>query len=82
MGALRYLMQSESFLQIRNQTTVQTDGMGAVGLDDKHPMYQRMTTQLKNDFLAAARKYKNQVNIARGFGGMSSGYQNVTRFDD
>lgn len=79
-GICRWLMMSESFLQMRNQISVQTDGLGVVGLDDKYQLYASQASQLKNDFQIQARELKTSRNLESGYGTMSSGYQNVSRF--
>ena len=79
-GMCRWLMMSESFLQMRNQISVQTDGLGVVGLDDKYQLYASQAAQLKNDFQMQARELKTSRNLESGYGTMSSGYSNVSRF--
>lgn len=80
MGAARWLMLSESFLQIRNQVSVPMDGVGTIGIDDKYQLYHNQVQDLKRDFMALSREIKNEMNISSGFGSMSSGYSNVSRF--
>lgn len=80
LGVGRWLMLSESFLQIRNQVSVQTDGLGVVGIDDKHNMYASQAQMLRNDFMQQAKELKVSKNLESGYGGMSSGYANVSRF--
>lgn len=80
LGSARYLMLSESFLQIRNQVSVQTDGLGVVGIDDKFGLYQAAAADLKNDFERKSREILDARNVASGFDHLSSGYANVSRF--
>lgn len=80
LGAGRWLMLMESFLQIRNQVSVQTDGLGVVGIDDKYQLYAQQMQQLRNDFLQKARDLKTARNLASGYGSLSSGYAHVSRF--
>lgn len=80
LGVASWLMLSESFLQVRNQVSVPTDDLGVVQLDDKAPMYQRLRQQLKAEFDQKARARKNEINIASGYGSLSSGYAAVSRF--
>lgn len=82
LGTTRYLMQSESFLQLRNEMRVQSDGMGAVGIDAKFQKYKQAEQTLAQEFLEAARNFKNQVNMNSGFGNLHSGYQHVSRFSN
>lgn len=80
LGVATWLLLSESFLQLRNQVSIPTDGLGVVGVDDKTQFYQQLRGQLKQEFTAKCRAKKNEMNIAAGFGSLSSGYVNVSRF--
>ena len=80
LGTTRWLMLSESFLQIRNQVSVQTDGLGVVGIDDKYQLYNQQMQQLRADFNQKSREVKTARNLATGYGSLSSGYANVSRF--
>jgi hypothetical protein len=80
LGATRWLMQAESFLQVRNQISVQTDGLGVVGLDDKYQLYYNQMQDLRNEFKQETQERKYANNIAGGFGSLGSGYANVSRF--
>ena len=79
-GAAYYLMMSESFLQARNQMSVNTDGLGVIGIDDKSQLYQQLAAGLKNDFDNFARSIKTERNMLSTFGCLSSGYAHVSRF--
>ena len=79
-GVASWLLLSESFLQLRNQVSVPTDGLGVVGVDDKTQFYQQLRAQLKSEFDEKARNVKDAMNIASGFGSLSSGYAGVSRF--
>ena len=80
LGVARWLTLSESFLQIRNQVAVPTDGLGVVGIDDKFQLYQSLTEQLKQEFQQRCRMLKNEMNLASGYGSLRSGYAGVSRF--
>lgn len=82
IGVASWLMLTESFLQLRNQVSVPTDGLGVVGIDDKTQYYQQLRSQLKSEFQQKARQIKNEMNIAAGFGSLSSGYAGVSRFNN
>lgn len=73
-------MQAESFLQIRNQISVPSDGIGVIGIDDKYLLYFQQMQAMKSEFKEAVREIKDELNIARGFGSFHSGYANVSRF--
>jgi len=75
-----WLLQSESFLQIRNQVSMSTDHNEAVGLDDKGPLYMQFASQLKQQVDMEIREQKTALNMQRnGFGHISSGYRNTGR---
>lgn len=80
LGAARWLMLSESFLQIRNQVNVPSDGLGVIGIDDKFQYYMSAGEQLKAEYQNKMRAVKNERNIASGYGSLSSGYAGVSRF--
>lgn len=79
-GTAYYLMLSESFLQARNQVSVNTDGLGVVGIDDKAGLYQQIGAGLKATFEEYARNIKTEQNMLAAFGRVSSGYLHVSRF--
>ncbi len=80
IGAARWLTMSESILQLRNQVTIQTDGLGAVGIDDKYQLYSHLEARLKQEFLEKCRDYKNEQNMMDAYGSLPSGYALVNRF--
>lgn len=80
LGVATWLMLSESFLQLRNQVSIPSDGLGVIGVDDKTQFYQQLRGSLKQEFIAKMREKKNEMNIASGFGSLSSGYTHVSRF--
>jgi len=75
-----YLMLSESFLQLRNQVSVPTDGLGVIGIDDKSAQYAQMRSILKEEGLNGAKQFKVQQNLESAYGSLSSGYAHVSRF--
>jgi len=79
-GVTHWLLLSESFLQLRNQVSVPTDGLGVVGIDDKSQYYQQLRGQLKSEYDQRCRLIKNEMNIASGYGSLGSGYAGVSRF--
>jgi hypothetical protein len=81
LGAARWLSLSETFLQIRNQVSFQTDDNEAVGIDDKAPFYLQLHQTLKAEFKQAAREHKMSKNMEEAYGNLESGYLNVTRFN-
>jgi hypothetical protein len=79
-GTAYWLMLSESFLQIRNQVSVPADDLGVIGIDDKMQLYNSLAQQVKADFDARVRDWKDATNLQGGYGSFSSGYSNVSRF--
>jgi len=81
LGTCRYLMLSESFLQIRNQSTYQDGDIAPIGLDDKQAAYAQLAQLLKAEWDEQARGIKAQNNMEGAYESLSSGYRNVTRFN-
>lgn len=80
IGCARWLMQSESFLQLRNQMSIPSDGIGVIGLDDKWAQYTQAMQDLRADFQQQARAIKDEINLSNAYGSFSSGYVHVSRF--
>jgi hypothetical protein len=80
LGVASWLMLSESFLQIRNQATVQDGDITPIGIDDKNQIYFQLAQSIKADWKSTAKMYKTQLNMEACYGQLSSGYQNVSRF--
>lgn len=74
MGAASHLMNSEAFLQLRNQVTYQ-DGDVAIGVDDKWQHYMNLRSQLKKEWKEVAQKMKQQQNMEQAYDSLSSGYR-------
>lgn len=81
VGTVRFLLMSESFMQVRNQATVQDGDVSPIGIDDKAALYAQMAQSLKAEFDELVRGIKTELNMYSGFDGMGSGYVNVTRFN-
>lgn len=75
MGICAHLMQSEAFLQLRNQATYQDGDIQNIGVDDKFSFYNGLAQQLKSDWKAVAQKMKQQSNMEQAYGSLSSGYR-------
>jgi hypothetical protein len=80
LGVCSWLMMSESFLQIRNQATVQDGDIAPIGIDDKNQIYFSLAQSIKADWKSTAKMYKTQLNMESAYGQLSSGYINVSRF--
>jgi hypothetical protein len=81
VGTARFLLMSESFLQVRNQATVQDGDISPIGIDDKAALYSQMSQQLKGEFDELTRGVKTQNNMESGYNSLGSGYINVSRFN-
>ena len=74
LGAATHLMNSEAFLQLRNQLNYQ-DGDVAVGVDDKWQLYMNLRAAMKAEWKEIAQKVKQQQNMEQCYGSLSSGYR-------
>lgn len=79
-GVAWYLMQSEAFLQIRNQATYQDGDIAPIGIDDKFAQYQQLAASLRQEWETTVKHIKIQNNLDSSYGSLSSGYRNVSRF--
>lgn len=80
LGTARFLMQSESFLQVRNQATYQDGDIAPIGIDDKVQQYAQLAAQIKAEWDELVRGIKTQNNMENAYASLSSGYRNVSRF--
>lgn len=81
IGTVRFLLMSESFLQVRNQATVQDGDIAPIGIDDKAALYSQMAQGLKAEWDELVRGIKTQNNMEAAYDGLGSGYVNVSRFN-
>lgn len=79
LGSSRFLMMSESFLQVRNQATYQDGDIAPIGIDDKMAAYSQLAQLLKAEWDELSRGIKTQNNMESAYGTLSSGYRNVSR---
>lgn len=80
VGVARFLLVTESFLQARNQATVQDGDVSPIGIDDKAALYAQLSKNLKDEWDELVRGIKTQNNMESAYGGLGSGYAGVTRF--
>lgn len=73
LGIAGFLMNAESFRQLRNQSST-SDGEVPLGIDDKHPAYLQLRKFLLDEFDTRLTAYKVQKNMAACWGGVDSGY--------
>lgn len=75
IGTCSHLMQSEAFLQLRNQVTYRDGDVENIGVDDKLALYQQLSANLAKDWNNHAQKIKQQINMESAYGSLSSGYR-------
>lgn len=80
IGTARFLLMSESFVQVRNQATYQDGDIAPIGIDDKAALYSQMAQSLKAEWDELVRGIKTQNNMESAYGTLGSGYRNVSRF--
>ncbi len=81
IGTARFLMQSESFLQIRNQASYQDGDISPIGIDDKQAAYSQLAQVLKAEWDELVRGIKTQNNMEGAYNSVGSGYRNTSRFN-
>jgi hypothetical protein len=81
IGTVRFLLMSESFLQARNQATVQDGDIAPIGIDDKAQLYAELAASLKTEFDELTRGVKTQTNMESAYNTLGSGYRNTSRFN-
>lgn len=78
-GAAAHLLNSEAMRQLRNQASVQDGDTQPIGIDDKHQLYLQAAKVMREEFLNLAQRIKIQINMSRAYGGIASGYAQVSR---
>lgn len=81
IGTTRFLLMSESFLQVRNQATVQDGDIAPIGIDDKAALYSQLAQNLKTEWDELVRGIKTQNNMESAYTTLGSGYRNTSRFN-
>jgi hypothetical protein len=80
IGIARFLLMSESFMQVRNQATYQDGDIAPIGIDDKAALYSQMAQALKAEWDELTRGIKTQNNMESAYNSVGSGYRNVSRY--
>ena len=80
IGTVRFLLMSESFLQVRNQATYQDGDIAPIGIDDKQAAYAQLAQVLKGEWDELVRGVKTQNNMEGAYNSLGSGYRYVGRF--
>jgi hypothetical protein len=81
IGTARYLLMTESFMQARNQATVQDGDIAPIGISDKASLYAQLSKDLKAEWDELVRGIKTQNNMESAYGTLGSGYRNTSRFN-
>jgi len=81
VGTVRFLLMSESFMQVRNQATVQDGDIAPIGISDKALLYSQLAQQLKGEWDELSRGVKTQNNMEGAYATLGSGYRNTSRFN-
>lgn len=81
IGTTRFLLMSESFMQARNQATVQDGDIAPIGISDKAQLYSTMSKTLKEEWDELSRGVKTQNNMESAYATLGSGYRNTSRFN-
>jgi hypothetical protein len=81
IGTTRFLLTSESFLQARNQATVQDGDVSPIGIDDKAALYSQLAKGLRDEWDELVRGIKTQNNLESAYNTLGSGYRYTSRFN-
>ena len=81
IGTVRFLLMSESFMQVRNQATVQDGDIAPIGISDKAALYSQLAQNLKQEWDELVRGIKTQNNMESAYNRLGSGYVNTSRFN-
>lgn len=81
IGTARFLLMTESFLQVRNQASYQDGDISPIGIDDKQAAYSQMAQGLKAEWDELVRGVKTQTNMESAYNSVGSGYRNTSRFN-
>jgi len=81
IGTARFLLMSESFMQVRNQATVQDGDIAPIGISDKAALYSQLAKNLKDEWDEIVRGVKTQNNMESAYSTLGSGYRNTSRFN-
>jgi len=79
LGTVKFLLMSESFLQVRNQASYQDGEISPIGIDDKMAQYSQMAQSIKAEWDELVRGIKTQNNMESAYNRLGSGYRNVSR---
>jgi hypothetical protein len=81
LGAMRFLLSSESVLQLRNQASMTTDDMEMVGIDDKWSQYLQLQAEVAREWDQLAKDFKISRNADAFDKAIPSGYRHIGRFN-
>lgn len=79
IGAVCFLLNSESWRQARGQTEGLQDGDATTNLDAKAPLYSQLAQLMCEEFKEMVKANKTQQNMDGAWGGIGSGYRGTSR---
>lgn len=80
LGVCKFLMVSESFLQLRNQATYQDGDIAPIGISDKSTAYSQLSAMIKAEWDELSRGVKTQNNMEACYNKLGSGYRAISRY--
>jgi hypothetical protein len=81
IGTTRFLLSSESFLQARNQASIQAGDIAPIGIDDKAQLYSQLSQTLRAEWDELVRGIKTGLNMESAYNTLGSGYAATSRFN-
>jgi hypothetical protein len=73
IGIARFLMMSESFLQLRNEIRAQDGDIGPTGIYEKASAYAQLAGALRAEWEAMVKQLKTQLNLEGCYSRLGSG---------
>lgn len=80
MGICFHLANSEAERQLRNQMTMNAQGVSS-GIDDKYEQYSRLAESYRARFQEKVREYKTFLNMQQAWGDSFSPYSTLNAFN-
>ena len=73
LGVARFLMMTETFLQLRNEVRAQDGDVSPTGIYEKASAYTQMAGALRAEWETMVRQLKTQLNLESAYGRLGSG---------
>ena len=80
MGICFHLSNSEAERQLRNQITMNAQGV-TTGIDDKYEQYNRLAMFYRSQFQEKVREYKTFLNMQQAWGETYSPYSTLNEYN-